>query len=339
MTTNPDELFEAFLNQHDDCAWKKIIQAVLPQIHEVDRAATQIWFKFFPLALLRALQFSPDPAALAIELQLAGKYYLKDQIDESHRFLFGHRYWPAVRAAVGEYATAPQAPSSLDLSAQIVEVAARVAKNSGAELSLLVGITAVGFMTLQQVGVAEFTAEKGRSFVHPSVAHKSPAQILRERARGDGQGIFGFLRGHEKRFTVTFDENDPQATFGIIATQPVTNGAANDKRDYCSREPRCIPGEGPIPVQCRCASCGTCWVGVLAGAERLSEVGGLESRRIKEFGYIDTDEPAPLIRLACQAQAMGAVSIVIPPWNGVFGKYLLRMQQEEDQSEHASSFE
>jgi uncharacterized 2Fe-2S/4Fe-4S cluster protein (DUF4445 family) len=29
-----------------------------------------------------------------------------------------------------------------------------------------------------------------------------------------------------------------------------------------------------------------------------------------------------LIRLACQAQTHGAVSIVIPPWNGVFGKYL-----------------
>jgi uncharacterized 2Fe-2S/4Fe-4S cluster protein (DUF4445 family) len=43
---------------------------------------------------------------------------------------------------------------------------------------------------------------------------------------------------------------------------------------------------------------------------------------MKEFGYITTDEPKPLIRLACQAQVSGAVSIVIPPWNGVFGKYL-----------------
>ena len=49
---------------------------------------------------------------------------------------------------------------------------------------------------------------------------------------------------------------------------------------------------------------------------------GLEWRRIKEFGYIYTDEPKPIIRLSCQAQASGAVSIVIPPWNGNFGKYL-----------------
>ena len=39
-----------------------------------------------------------------------------------------------------------------------------------------------------------------------------------------------------------------------------------------------------------------------------------------------------LIRLACQAQAQGAVSIVIPPWNGVFGKYLksLKPANEEE---------
>ena len=41
---------------------------------------------------------------------------------------------------------------------------------------------------------------------------------------------------------------------------------------------------------------------------------------MKVFGYLDTQEPRPLIRLACQARAFGAVSIVIPPWNGVFGK-------------------
>jgi hypothetical protein len=61
---------------------------------------------------------------------------------------------------------------------------------------------------------------------------------------------------------------------------------------------------------------------VLGGVEKLSDVGGLEWRKIKEFGYIYTDEPKPIIRLACQAQAGGAVSIVIPPWNGVFGRYL-----------------
>jgi hypothetical protein len=73
---------------------------------------------------------------------------------------------------------------------------------------------------------------------------------------------------------------------------------------------------------------------VLGGAEKLSEVRELEWRRIKEFGYIDTEEPKPVIRLACQAEAFGAVSIVIPPWNGVFGKFLRGYQsllEEADQ--------
>src|SRR5438309_11174729 len=80
--------------------------------------------------------------------------------------------------------------------------------------------------------------------------------------------------------------------------------------------------EGPIPVECRSASCGTCWVGVLGGAERMSDVAVREGKKIKEFGYIDTAEPKPLIRLACQAQAQGAVSVVIPSCNVQFGKHL-----------------
>jgi uncharacterized 2Fe-2S/4Fe-4S cluster protein (DUF4445 family) len=38
------------------------------------------------------------------------------------------------------------------------------------------------------------------------------------------------------------------------------------------------------------------------------------------FGYNQPDEEHPFVRLACQARASGNVTIVIPPWNGVFGK-------------------
>jgi hypothetical protein len=58
-------------------------------------------------------------------------------------------------------------------------------------------------------------------------------------------------------------------------------------------------------------------------------VGAREGKKIKEFGYTDTAEPRPLIRLACQALANGAVSIVIPPWNGQFGKYLKSLKNDE----------
>ena len=62
-------------------------------------------------------------------------------------------------------------------------------------------------------------------------------------------------------------------------------------------------------------------MGVLGGAEKLSPVSERdEGRRMCVFGYADTADAQPLLRLACQAKAFGAVSIVIPPWNGMFGK-------------------
>jgi hypothetical protein len=41
---------------------------------------------------------------------------------------------------------------------------------------------------------------------------------------------------------------------------------------------------------------------------------------MKVFGYNQPDDEKPLLRLACQAKAHGNTSIVIPPWNGIFGK-------------------
>lgn len=334
MSAKDKTLFEAFLNQHDDQSWAEAVRALLPSIHEVDTAATRIWFAFFPLALLRALEQAEDPEQLAKDLQLLGTYYLKDQIDSSHDFMYGHRYWAGVKKAVADHATSTQAPASLDLADQIREVAAAIAKREKVDESLLVGITAVAFMTLQHVGLTAFKAAPG---IVRKLSQKSPEQVLKDRARDDGQGLFGFLRGDRKVYTITFNENEPQAKFRLITTQEITTAAANDKRDYHARDSRCVAGEGPIPVQCRSAACGTCWVGVVGGAEKLSDVGALESRRIKEFGYIDTDEPKPLIRLACQAQATGAISIVIPPWNGVFGKYLRSRKRDRAEARQASS--
>lgn len=318
MSGSAESLFEAFLNQHDDQAWREIVRTLLPSVHPVDRTATEIWFCFFPLALLRALLQSDDPARLARRLSLEGNFLLKDQIDSSHEFLYGHRYWPQVKAAVSELVASTGAQDTIDLATQIRRTASSVAGRAGVDDSLVVGITAVAFMTLQQVGAEPFRTSPGKI---RELSSKSPDQILRERARDDSQGLFSFLRP-DKVFTITFNGNDSAAKFPLINTQHLTTAAANDKRDYYSRDHRCVVGEGPIPIQCRSASCGTCWVGVLAGAEKLSEVAGLEWQRIKEFGYIDTDESRPLIRLACQAQAFGNVSLVIPPWNGVFGRFI-----------------
>lgn len=317
--TATESPFENYLNRHDEEAWAATLTTLLRSIHEVDKTATQVWFAFYPLTLHRALQQAEDRAKLIQELLLQGNYELKDQIDSSHKFLYGHRYWPAVKRAVEEQAETEVHPTKL--ADQILEVAGRVAGGLKVDQSLVVGITAVAFMTVQQAGLAAFKAARGEVLIDKKHARKSPEQILRDRAQDDSQGLFGFLRTVDKKWTVTYDENDDRAKYKLNNTQDLAWGAADDRtRNWREIDPRRI--EGPIPVECRSASCGTCWVGVLGGAEKLADVAAREGKKIKEFGYIDTTEPKPLIRLACQAQAHGAVSIVIPPWNGVFGQRL-----------------
>lgn len=317
--------FDNFLVKHDEEAWSATLTTVLRSIHEVDQNATQIWFAFYPLALFQALRKAEDPERLRQQLLMQGTYDLKDQIDSSHTFLYGHRYWPEVKKAVENHARS----SSLDavLADQILSVAEEVARQVKADRSLTTGITAVAFMTVQQAGFEAFEKAPGKMLIDGRHARKSPEQVLRERAKDDSQGMLGFLRTVNKKWTVTYDENDERAKYRMNHVQDLAWGAAADRsRNWREIDPRRV--EGPIPVECRSASCGTCWVGVLGGAEKLSDVAAREGKKIKEFGYIDTSEPKPLIRLACQAQTHGAVSIVIPPWNGVFGKYLKRIAGE-----------
>jgi ferredoxin len=333
---NTETPFDQFLTQHDEEAWSATLAALLRPTHEVDRNATQIWFAFYPLPLFRALEHSDDRKKLAQRLLLQGDYDLKDQIDSSHAFLYGHRFWPQVKKAVEEHADSFDQPSRVSLVDQILAVAGRAAQSTKRDESLLVGITAVAFMTAQQVGLSAFKNAPGAISIDRQHAKKSPEQILRDRAKQDSQGLLGFLRTVNKQYTVTHDENDNKAKYVLNEGQDLAWGAANDRaRDWVAIDPRRM--EGPIPVECRSASCGTCWVGVLGGADKLADVGAREGKKIKEFGYIDTAEPKPLIRLACQAQAHGAVSVVIPPWNGQFGKHLRALKETAQAPLPASS--
>jgi ferredoxin len=323
--------FETYLNQHGEESWAGTLTTLLRSIHEVDKNATQIWFSFYPLSLFRAFQAAEDPDKLAAQLLIRGVYHLQDQIDSSHKFLYGHRYWPEVKKAVEAYAASFNAADTTQLSDQILKVARQVAQAGGFDQSLAIGITAVAFMIIQQAGLTAFQNAKGEMLLDRKHAKKSAEQVLRERAVDDSQGLLGFLKTVDKKWTVNHNENDDSAKYKLNNAQDLAWGAEADRsRNWRELDPRRV--EGPIPVECRSASCGTCWVGVLGGAEKLSDVAVREGKKIKEFGYIDTTEPKPLIRLACQAQALGAVSVVIPPWNGVFGKYLksLKPANQED---------
>ncbi|NNE99604.1 MAG: 2Fe-2S iron-sulfur cluster binding domain-containing protein [Pyrinomonadaceae bacterium] len=180
-------------------------------------------------------------------------------------------------------------------------------------------------MTLVQTGLEAFAAAKGDSAPTGLLA-KSPEKVLDARAKEKGQGILGFLKTVNKNYQVTWDESDPKAKFDIIHDEEIASGAKRDQsRNWLEKDERC--GEGVIPVECRSAACGTCWIGVVGGAERLAEVADLERKQMKVFGYKQGDDPKPFMRLACQAQAEGSVSIVIPPWNGVFGKKLYGVEK------------
>lgn len=337
MSTNHLTEYENFLNRQDEAAWARALEEIAPAIHEVDRNATRVWFAFFPLALARAFERAEDPEELARKLLMQGNYRLADQIDSSHAFLYAHRHWRVVKDAATERADS-FANGATTLADEIRAVARRAAGRAKVDESLLVGIAAVALMTVAQVGLAKFKASPGEVKVGGKFAKQSPAQVLRERARDDNQGLMGFLRTTDKRWTVVWNENDESARFEMVNSQEIASAAVTDERDWSKIDPRCTVGEGPIPVQCRSASCGTCWVGVLGGAEKLSPVAERERKVMHLMGYIETDEPRPLIRLSCQAQGRGAVSVVVPPWNGVFGKYL-RAQTSNSEGELMSNAE
>ncbi|MGE3705027.1 MAG: 2Fe-2S iron-sulfur cluster-binding protein [Vicinamibacterales bacterium] len=305
---------ESSLRAFTDADWASTLEALLPGIHGVDRDATRIWCAFFPPGLADAFDAAADPQSLAGRLRIDGNARLAaGQVDSSHRFLYGHRYWPQVKATILERVGRGGDSGALSLPEMMRNAAAAVALRTRADARLVAGITFVGLMTLRQVGLDAFRASGSGEPAMAAAPPASPDAIVARRERDDGQGALAFLRS-TKRFRVVFDEGTHDGAFPILDSQHLTTASAADRRDYM-QGPRRFQ-EGPIPAQCRSATCGTCWVGVLGGREKLSAVEPDEARRLRECGYIDVAEPRPIIRLACQARASGNVTIVIPPWHG-----------------------
>lgn len=312
------ESFENFLNSFDEKTWLAALTDLLAEIHAVDRNGVQIWFRFYPLELFRTLQAAENRDELVQKFVLQGDYELKNQIDSSHKFLYGHRFWKEVKNAIVGRAESFKNENA-DLAGEIRQIAKSVTENLKVDASLPVAISAVGLMTLVQTGFDAFKNAEGKVYLDKNQIKLSPEKILAQRAKDDSQGFFGFLKTVNKEWTVVYDENQSSAKFRLFNDEEIASGAARDQsQNWVEKDARCI--EGVIPVECRSAACGTCWVGVLGGAEKLSDVAPREEKQMKVFGYNQPKEAKPFLRLACQARAQGAVSIVIPPWNGVFGK-------------------
>jgi ferredoxin len=307
-----------YLNRFNESDWLAAVDSLARETHEVDRNATQIWFRFYPLEFRRYVEANPDEGELRRSLALLGDYDLADQIDTSHRFLYGHRFWKTVKAAI-EAEAEVFGSETTQLADEIREVAANIAEKLKVDISLVLGITAVGFMTLNQVGLEKFKAASGEIEKPTGLMTKSPDAIVAARNKDASQGLLGFLRTVDKKFTVTYIDQTDSGKFEVINDEEIASASARDQsKNWRERDERCW--EGVVPVECRAASCGTCWVGVLAGEEKLSEVAPRERRRMKVFGYEQPDDAKPILRLACQAKAYGNATIVIPPWNGVFGR-------------------
>jgi ferredoxin len=310
--------FEIFLNQFDEKAWLDAVATLLPEIHEVDRNAVQIWFRFYPLSLFRYLQTAENREEAIQKFVLQGDYELKNQIDSSHKFLYGHRFWKETRDAIVNYAENFHTENA-DLKTEVRAIAKTVAQSAKTTECLAVSIVLAGLMTIVQAGFDAFKAAEGRIYIDAKQAKKSAKEVLAERAKDDSQGVFGFLKTVDKKFSVIYDETEANARFRIIYDEELATAAAKDQsQNWKAMDER--RWEGVIPVECRSAACGTCWVGVLGGQEKLSEVSRLERKQVKVFGYNQPEEEKPFLRLACQAKAHGNATIVIPPWNGVFGK-------------------
>ncbi len=327
MNENYSNKFEKQLDQFSENQWLETLSRLAPEIHEVDRTATQVWFRFFPLSLFRYLERAEDKDAALQGFVMQGEYELKTQIDSSHKFLWGHRFWADVKKAIIERVNTFEA-NELDLANEIRLIAKTAAATVKQDSSLLIGITAVGLMTLVQTGLEGFKKTSGENAKAEGLLKKSPEKVLEARTSDKKQGVFGFLKTVDKEFQVTWDERIKNAKFDIIFDEEIASGAARDQsQNWLEKDERCI--EGVVPVECRSAACGTCWVGVIGGQEKLSDVQRLERKQMKVFGYKQGDEAKPFMRLACQAQAEGSVSIVIPPWNGVFGKKIYGVERVE----------
>ena len=297
--------------------WLAAVEELLPCVHEVDRNALQIWFRFYPLSLKQFIDAGESREELLHGIVMQGEFELASQIAASHHFLYGHRYWAKVKCVIEKLADEykGQPDSLVEL---VKEVSIAVAEKKKVDRSLTNAIAAVGLMTLNQVGVDAFKAASGDVEKASKAMSKSPDAIVAERAKDDSQGLFGFLRTIDKQFSVAYS-GIHSGKFNLMCDEEIASASQRDtSRDWKAGDSRCW--EGPVPIECTAASCGTCWVGVLGGKEKLTEVGRRERRQMKVFGYNQPEDERPFIRLACQARASGNVTIVIPPWNAVFGK-------------------
>ena len=146
---------ESYLSKFTEAEWLEAIDMLLPCIHEVDRNAVQIWFRFYPLSLRQFIEAAENRDEVLHGIAMQGDFELKDQIDTSHRFLYGHRFWKTVKAAI-EAEAVVFTDQTHSLNEEIKQIGMLVAEKLKVERPLINAIVTVGLMTLNQVGLDAF---------------------------------------------------------------------------------------------------------------------------------------------------------------------------------------
>ena len=118
--------FENYLASIRESDWNSALAALLPSIHPVDRNAVQIWFRFYPLSLEQFLSNADDINEAKRSIAMQGDFGLDTRIDTSHHFLYGHRYWTAVKAAIEAESQVFQG-GDVNLADEIAQIATMIA--------------------------------------------------------------------------------------------------------------------------------------------------------------------------------------------------------------------
>lgn len=300
-----------FLEAQSQKAWLEALDEIGASIHEVDRNATRIWFAFWPLELREALAERGDADEMARIMDLEGQWRLEDQMDSAVSFLYGAHYWSPLKKAV-----LTRDRGEATLAETIRAIASRVAESENVAVGLVIGIAAVALMTLRQVGYEAFERSAGTP-AEGELLDENPERVVKNRKRESRDGLLTFLKGVNRRWDVRWNERSGNGTFRAINGQDIAMAGDAVEGDFRSLDYRRIAG--PVPVECRVGSCGYCWVGILEGRDKLSEMTEFERERLRYFGYDtvnDADDEHPLIRLACQSQCHGDVTLAINSWNG-----------------------
>ena len=233
-----------------------------------------------------------DLHATRIWFAFFGTASLGDRIETSHAFLYGHRYWPQVKRAI--LAASRDTSWSASLPEWLVRVADHATRTTQVDRDQLLGITAAALATVGRVGLEAFTASSGLVQL-PRWAHvRSIRQIRRARAHQRWRP-FGALFGHA-RVRMRYSEAERDAWVDVPAGETIASGLPAELR-FCE------------------ATCsGACVIGILAGAEHVSEIDAREAAQLKSAGYVQaqSSDGYPLIRLACRACTGGDMTFVTP---------------------------